>query len=84
MTIEITERIYDWRTNLDKPYKHYTIIGKNEVDCFNKIYAEYERPLRYASGYSIVLDDSTLDKRYRDWKQHGVTVALFYGNATVD
>lgn len=84
MDINITERIYDWRTNHNNPYKHYVVSGDTEVDCFKKIYADYVRPLRYCSGYSIVLDDPSLDKRFREWKEHGVTVEMFYGNATVD
>ncbi len=84
MDIKITERIYDWKTNKRNPYKHYTVTGENEVDCFKKIYSYYVRPLRYCNGYSITLDDPALDEHFREWEQHGVTVELFYGNATVD
>ena len=84
MTINITEYIYDNWTNRQKPYKHYSVTGENETECFKKIYTGYVRPIRYCSGYSITCDDAEQDQRFREWQKHGVTIEMFYGNGTVD
>lgn len=84
MKITITESVYNWRTNRYEPYAHHTVEAETEEGCFKKIYINHERPNRYCSGHSIRLDDYIMDKKYREWKQHGVTIEMFYGSATID
>ena len=83
MEIRFTEYIHDWKTG-DRPYKHYTVTGETETDCFKKIYSGYIRPCRYCNDRFLKLDDPAIDSRFQDWKHHGVTIEMYYGNGTVD
>lgn len=90
MTIDFSEKISGgkWRNgryvDTTKVYKRFTVTGETEEECFKKIYTGYERSLRYCSGYYIELDDPQQHDRYQGWKQHGVTIEMYYGNGTVD
>ena len=61
----------------------FAVEGDTLEDCFRKAYPS-ERSLRYCSGYRIQFRDSTVQEAYQKWKQHSVTVEMFYGGATVD
>lgn len=72
----------------------YLTSGKDRVDkhiitadtfeeCCLKIY-KLERSARYNNFLHYVFIDSNIKKAYQEWKKNGVTVELFYNNATVD
>ncbi len=61
----------------------FTVEGGTMEDCFKKAYTS-ERSLRYCSGYRIQFRDAAVHKAYQQWKCSGVTLEMFYGNATVD
>lgn len=84
MHIRFAEYIYDWRTRKHKLYKRYTVTGETETDCFKKIYTGYIRPSRYCNDRIYLLDDPAQEKRFQEWKQHGVTMEMYYGSGTVD
>lgn len=90
MKIKLSEKIRDgqWRNgryvDVTKVYRNFTVEADTEEECFKKIYCSYERPLRYCSGYYIELEDHNQHQRYLDWKQHGVTVEMFYGSNVYD
>lgn len=84
MKIWCTEYIEDNRTFEPRRYKDYCVEGETETECFEKIYTKYVRPLRYCSGRYILLSDTDADRRFKEWRKHGVTIQMFYGNGTVD
>ena len=70
----------DWQDHATETFR---VEGFNLEDCFKKIYPS-ERSLRYCSGHRIQLADTELHKAYEKWKETGVTIEMYYGNATVD
>lgn len=82
--VHFAEYINDWRTGKDNLYKRYAVTGGTETECFKKIYTGYIRPSRYCNDRVYKLDDMEQQKRFQDWKQHGITIEMFYGNGTVD
>ena len=83
MTLGVTEYREDWRTGKKSVYKRFQISGQNDIDCYKKMY-DNERSARYCSDVSYRFDDPACDSDYRKWKQHGVTIEMFYGGGTVD
>ena len=89
MTINVSEKIEagtwigTYHVKDEKVQTRFKVTGDTEEECFKKIYPS-ERSLRYCNGYFIELDDPELNKRYIEWKKHGVTIEMFYGNGTVD
>ena len=61
----------------------HTVEGDTLEDCFKKAYP-YQRSLRYCNGYSIRFRDKNTQEAWNDFLQHGVTLSMYYGNATVD
>ena len=64
-------------------YKSFCVEGDTMTDCFKRMY-ESERAARYCNGTSYRFRDENIQKAYKEWKQHGVTFEMYYGNATVD
>ena len=64
-------------------YKRWEVAGDTLRECFKAAYLS-ERSLRYCSDRRIEFEDPEVRKSYLDWKRHGVTLEMFYGNATVD
>ena len=83
MKIWCTEYIED-HTGKPQRYKDYCVEGETETECFEKIYTKYVRPLRYCNGRYIACSDTDVNRRFKEWRKHGVTFQMFYGNATVD
>jgi len=84
MIIKFTEYRRDDRTFKRIPYRAFTVIGDTEEECFTKIYTGHIRPSRYCSGVYYYINDAEQQKRFDEWKQHGITFEMYYGNATVD
>lgn len=84
MKIWCTEYVEDRYTLEPKRYKDYCVEAETEVKCFEKIYTQYVRPLRYCGGRYIILADTDADRRFKEWRKHGVTFQMYYGNGTVD
>lgn len=66
-----------------KLYKSFYVEGDTMTDCFKRMY-ECERRARYCSGTSYRFRDDSIQEKYKEWKQYGVTLEMYYGNATVD
>ena len=84
MKLWFSEYVRDNITLNYKRYMDYCVEGKTETECFEKIYAQYVRPLRYCNGRIIILADTDVNRRFNDWKMHGVSVSMYYGNGAVD
>lgn len=87
MTMELTEfrrvelgfRDYD-----DVPVERHRVEGDGKEACFRETYTRFERPLRYINDRHIRLDDPALEREYREWLRHNLTMDLYYGDGTVD
>ena len=75
---EIVRDRYGWEV-----YKTHTIKGNTLEECFPKVYA-FERSSRYDNARRYEITDKELHNAYLNWKQHSVTIDMYYGNATVD
>lgn len=59
------------------------IDGTNLEECFKKAY-KLERGARYNNYMHHKFADLDIEKAYEEWCVNGMTIDLFYGNATVD
>lgn len=59
------------------------ISGVNLEECFEKAY-KLERSARYNNYMHHKFADLDVEKAYKEWCVNGITIDLFYGNATVD
>ena len=84
MRIDFTETRYNWRDGKEYFYNSHHVEAETETECFKQIYCGYIRPSRYCSDVRYKLNDSEQQKRWLKWREHGVTIDMFYGNATVD
>ena len=84
MKIAVNEIIH-WSYNhyKDELVEVHTITGDNVVDCFKRVYA-LERGARYDNARRYEIADSNMEREYQEWKEHGVTIEMYYGSATVD
>lgn len=82
--VKFKEMRYDWRTGKENFYRSHSVDGDTEEKCFEKIYTGYVRPSRYCSDVRYYMNDAEQEKRWLNWRKHGVTFEMFYGNATVD
>lgn len=84
MRIEVNEIINWVYSNYeDELVEVHTITGDNAVDCFKRVYA-LERSSRYDSERRYEIANPDIGREYKEWKQHGVTIEMYYGSATVD
>lgn len=78
---EIVRDFYDWRK--ESVYKTHTLIGNTLEEIFPKVYA-FERSSRYDNARRYEITDPGIHKEYQNWKRTGITIQMYYGNATVD
>lgn len=86
MKIIVKEICEDWRTKSERVMETNTVEAESLEKAFEKAYP-YERSLRYCSGHFIRIFDeagNSLMDKWQAWKKTGLSVSLYYGNATVD
>ena len=83
MKLAVLTLIEDWQTGKKTVYKRWEVEGDTMEDCFKAAYPT-ERSYRYCNDTNIQFENLDVHQRYLDWKQHGLTFEMFYGNATVD
>jgi hypothetical protein len=66
-----------------KQINPYVISGNSLEECYTQIY-KLEKSARYNNYKWYEFIDLDTEKLYQEWKKDGVTIDLFYGNATVD
>lgn len=59
------------------------ISGADFKECFEKIY-KLERSNRYNNYVRCDIVGEDIKQLYQEWKKDGVSIDLYYGNATVD
>lgn len=74
---------YHTRDGTEHITERRTITGETEEELFKAAYP-FQRSLRYCNGYSIRFQDAELNKKWKTWQHTGVTLQMYYGNATVD
>lgn len=86
MKIIVKEIYRDWRTNAEKVMETNTVEAESLEKAFEKAYP-YERSLRYCNDHFIRIFDeagNNLMDKWQEWKKTGLSISLYYGNATVD
>lgn len=86
MKIIVKEIYRDWRTKAEKVMETNTVEAESLEKAFEKAYP-YERSLRYCSDHFIRIFDeagNSLMDKWQEWKKTGLSISLYYGNATVD
>ena len=83
MKLTVLTELEDWRTGKKKVWKRWEVEGDTLEDCFKAAYPT-ERSYRYCNDTTIRFENPDTHRKYLEWKRHGVTVEMFYGNATVD
>lgn len=86
MKIIVKEIYQDWRTKAEKVMETNTVEAESLEKAFEKAYP-YERSLRYCSDHFIRIFDeagNSLMDKWQEWKKTGLSISLYYGNATVD
>lgn len=61
----------------------HIIVADTFEECCVEIY-KLERSARYNNYLRYDFADPNIKKAYQEWKINGVTIDLFYGNATID
>ena len=70
-------------TNGKKQVYRKVVEGATIEECFKGVY-KLERGARYNNFVHHEIVDTDLAKEYREWCKTGITIDLFYGNATID
>ncbi len=86
MKIVVKEIYQDWRTKAEKVMETNTVEAESLEKAFEKAYP-YERSLRYCRDHFIRIFDeagNSLMDKWQEWKKTGLSISLYYGNATVD
>ena len=86
MKIVVREIYQDWRTKAERVMETNTVEAESLEKAFEKAYP-YERSLRYCSDHFIRIFDeagNSLMDKWQEWKKTGLSISLYYGNATVD
>ena len=72
----------NWKDEIVRRYR-WTVEGDTLEKCFEAAY-QTERSYRYCNDTNIEFENPEAHKQYLAWKQHGLTIEMYYGNGTVD
>ena len=67
----------------DQIVKTHIVESDSVEDCYKKIYA-LERESRYDNYRRYDFRDLDIKNSYQNWRQHGVTIEMYYGGGVVD